>query len=75
LEGLLKAATNLSTDYKGKNRVATVDADGRIEFDGQIFNSPSLAANAITHRPTNGWWFWKYQDKDGNWVRLDNLRK
>ena len=27
-------------------------------MDGQIHDSPSAAAGAITGRPTNGWWFW-----------------
>jgi hypothetical protein len=75
LQGILKGGSKLARAYKGKEFTATVAADGKIEFDGKIFNSPSLAASAITHRPMNGWQFWKYQDKDGNWVKLDRLRK
>ena len=38
--------------------ISTLLPDGRLDVDGQIHDSPSAAAGAITGRPTNGWWFW-----------------
>lgn len=72
---LLKSGTKVSRNYLGKKYVATVTDGGKLRFNGKVFNSPSLAGCSITHRSTNGWWFWKYKDKAGNWVELDHLRK
>lgn len=38
-------------------RTATVLADGRIELEAQIFDSPSVAAEYLVGSATNGWWF------------------
>jgi hypothetical protein len=75
LKGLLPAGSELRVTFKGKPYVATVDVEGRISVEGQVFNSPSMAAIHITGGAKDGWLFWKYQDKDGNWVKLDMLRK
>jgi hypothetical protein len=51
--------------YKGKEYTAIVTAAGTIKVDlgnveiGEEYNSPSLAAMAITGKPVNGWTFWK----------------
>jgi len=37
--------------------VATVLADGSLDVSGQIYDSPSAAAQAVTKTPTNGWWY------------------
>jgi hypothetical protein len=72
---MLKPSSKLRTNYKGKEFAATVTAEGKIEFQGKLFDSPSMAGYPIARRAVNGWWFWKYKNKDGNWVRLDKLRK
>jgi len=62
--------------YKGKSYSARVATDGTIKvrgFPGR-FNSPSLAAVAITRRAMNGWSFWKYEQAPGKWNSLDALR-
>jgi len=61
--------------YKGTVYKASVLADGTIRYAGKCFNSPSLAAFAITDRPSNGWTFWKIKNLAGVWVPLDTLRK
>lgn len=61
--------------YKGTLHTATVRNNGKIRFAGCIYNSPSLAASAITKRPMNGWTAWSYERAPGDWVVLDELRK
>ncbi len=75
LKGMLAAGAIMKAKYKGNEYTAELDQEGKIHFGNQVFNSPSLAANAITHRPTNGWWFWKYQNAAGEWVTINELRK
>jgi len=43
---------------KDEHRTAVILADGRIEFEGRLFDSPSGAGFAIRQRATNGWYFW-----------------
>ena len=61
--------------YKGEEYSAGVSATGQITYNKVNYNSPSVAAYAITNRPTNGWTFWKYMNAEGEWVKLDTLRK
>jgi hypothetical protein len=62
-------------DYKGKVYIARVRSDGTINYRGKIYTSPSAAATAVTKRPMDGWWTWKYQWAPGDWIRLDELRR
>jgi hypothetical protein len=66
--------TRLRGRYKGTLYRAHVINNGSIRFAGKTYNSPSLAASAVTGRPTNGWWFWHYERAPGDWVRLRELR-
>jgi hypothetical protein len=61
--------------YKGKTHKAMVRKDGTILSKGKVYNSPSMAAVAITKRAMNGWATWSYQRAPGDWVFLDVLRK
>lgn len=61
--------------YKGKTIIARVRQDGTINLNGTIFNSPSWAARSVIGRKANGWSFWRYRNEDGEWVKLDELRK
>lgn len=38
-------------------RTATLLADGQIDIDGVLFQSPSEAGKALNGGPVNGWWF------------------
>jgi hypothetical protein len=76
LKGYFPAGKVLHANYKGKEYKAWVYSNGRIKVDGHIFDSPSLAGLAVTGKSTmNGWKFWKYKDKSGDFVYIDNLRK
>jgi hypothetical protein len=61
--------------YKSKLHKATVRKDGKISYKGRIYNSPSLAGQAVIGRSCNGWTAWKYERAPGDWVRLNELRK
>lgn len=75
LRGLMPVGSMLKVTYKGKEYIAQVDADGMIHIDTKVYNSPSLAATHVVGKPMNGWTFWKYQNNDGQWVKIDELRK
>ena len=64
----------LRAKYKGKLRHAVVRRDGRIRYNGVIYESPSAAATGVIGRNCNGWAFWKYERAPGDWVPLDTLR-
>jgi hypothetical protein len=64
----------LRAKYKGKLRRAVVRRDGRIRYDGVVYDSPSAAAIAVIGRNVNGWAFWKYERAPGDWVPLSMLR-
>jgi len=61
--------------HKGVLYKAIVRRDGAVRLDGRVYNSPSSAGYVITGRGTNGWFFWRFRDKRGDWVRLNELRK
>jgi hypothetical protein len=60
---------------KGATYEARVRRNGLINFNGRIYNSPSTAAKAAIGHYVDGWYFWRFQNKDGEWVKLDSLRK
>jgi hypothetical protein len=63
--GLLEPGTTLYARQTYDYHPATVLSDGRIDLDGEIFESPSGAAKGVTGSNVNGWWFWKL-DTAGN---------
>lgn len=69
------AGFQIRATYKGQQYIARVRKDGRVRFDGTIYNSPSLAGIAVVKRTCNGWTFWRYKNKDNEWVRLNALRR
>lgn len=73
LAGLVDRRMPLRANYKGRTYRATLRKDGRISFQGRLYESPSEPAIRVAKRAMNGWWFWHY--KEGReWVRLDRLR-
>lgn len=90
-EGLIDPPLTVSTPYKGKVLVATIESDGTVQFNGKVYPTLSAAAGAarstvIGHptyrgqqRPypqTNGWTFWMYFDYDtGRLEPIDRLRR
>lgn len=61
--------------YKGKKYLARVRRDGRIHYDGVLYDSPSGAARALAGHSIDGWFFWHVRNSKGEWVKLDSLRK
>jgi hypothetical protein len=83
--GILRPPLRLERKYKDVHLTAVVQQDGRIEFDGQVYDSLSTAAGtarkSIIGSPagysfpqTNGWSFWMYSD-DGVLREIDHLRQ
>lgn len=76
LKSLLPSGAQLKRTYKGQEHIATIEADGQINLNGKLYNSPSSAAQSVlTAGAVNGWIFWRYQNSEGKWVELDALRK
>jgi len=71
----LKDGLSLRKYSKGTQLQARV-REGKIEFNGQFYSSPSAAASAATNTSTNGWVFWEYwDDKSNEWRILNSLRR
>jgi len=85
--GLIRTPFRIEREYKGVHLTALVRPDGKVEFDGQVYDSLSTAAGMARKsvvgtpagRPypqTNGWTFWMYSDEDGGELReIDHLRQ
>jgi Protein of unknown function (DUF1524)/Restriction Enzyme Adenine Methylase Associated/Protein of unknown function DUF262 len=56
--GLLEPGTTIYARRKAhSHRTATVLPDGRVDVDGEVFDTPSGAARSISGKSENGWWF------------------
>ncbi len=76
LKGKLRPNQRLRAVYKGRTYSAWVRPSGRIYIKGKdLFETPSAAAVSVVKRPMNGWWFWHFSNKKGEWVRLKSLQK
>ena len=75
LVGIVNRRITLKANYKGKVYKATLRKDGKIGFNGKQYPSPSAAGKAVVKRACNGWWFWRYKNERGEWVRLREMRK
>ena len=65
----------IRADYKGKIYNARILASGWIVYGDYQYSTPTAPAKEICGVNMNGWWFWKYRDANGEWVRLGTLRK
>lgn len=76
LRGIFKTGKVIYATYNGKDYKAWVYSNGRIKFDGNIYNTPSAVGKIIRGgKATNGWGFWKSKNKNGDLVKLAELRK
>ena len=85
--GLLKTPIELKRRYKKTNLKANIQADGKVIFDGESYDSLSTAAgmarkSVIGATPgrkypqTNGWTFWQYHDQQiGHLEEIDTIRQ
>lgn len=72
--GIVNKRIPLRGSYKGKKFNATLRKDGTFSHKNKIYPSPSAAAKAVTGRKVmNGRWFWKFKNKNGKWVRLNQF--
>lgn len=74
LAGLIDRSTTLRGERDGWEYRATLRKDGTIRYGDEVFETPNAAARAALKKPASGWRFWKYRDKDGEWVGLRNLK-
>lgn len=78
MKGYFPGGKMIYAKYIGKEYRAWVMGNGRIKIipSGELFDSPSMAGISVTKKMTmNGWRFWKYKDKNGELVYIDQLRK
>jgi hypothetical protein len=67
--------------YKGQEVEAKLLTDGKVEFQGTIYDTCSTAAEwaraSVTGQRmhTNGWTFWQWRSGDGKIQTLFDLRK
>jgi len=81
-KGILAEGMRLKKTYKGKDFIAEVLSEQKIRFNGEIYNSVSMAAVAAirstgSKRATeDGWRWWTYIDPEsGEQKLIDELRK
>jgi len=74
LSPYIKSGFRIRGEYKGQTYRAIVNRSGSIRYNGQLYNSPSMAGKAARGRNTNGWTFWKFKNAEGEWITLDQLR-
>ncbi|MEV0974471.1 GmrSD restriction endonuclease domain-containing protein [Microtetraspora glauca] len=73
--GLLEAGTTLIDHQRGTDATAVVTSDGKIDVDGETFDTPSGAACAVLDvKSYNGWEFW-YAATDNGLKLLSDLRE
>lgn len=57
--GALAPGALLRKTYRGTDYEVVVRSGGRLEADGQVYDSPSQAARLMTgQKAVNGWAFW-----------------
>jgi hypothetical protein len=76
LQGYFPEGKVIHANYKGKEYKAWVSKNGRIQFNNNFYDSLSTAGNAIIDKgAVDGWYFWKYKDKNGNLKPIAELRR
>ncbi len=81
--GIVRLPLDLHARYKSQHVSARIEADGTVTFRGQRYTTASRAGTAAkrfvrgTPRKqlqTDGWYFWRYKDADGQVKLLKVLR-
>jgi hypothetical protein len=81
--GLMSPPLPLEATYNDRLLTARVEADGRVTFLGQSYDSLSASANAARAsligprrgRKPNGWLFWQFKDENGHTEHMNTLRE
>jgi len=80
-QGLIKSQSQLFGEYLGQSLSARLTPDGKVEFRGAVYQSPSAAGAAAKQSisgkfmATDGWSFWQYKDEVGNLVPIKAARQ
>ncbi|MCY3782827.1 MAG: type I restriction enzyme HsdR N-terminal domain-containing protein [Chloroflexi bacterium] len=82
-EGIIQPPLELQSRYRGQAYTARIETDGSIKFQERVFQSLSLAGNAVwlaggyrgKGPAANGWNFWRFTDSDGQVKKMDVLRQ
>ena len=62
--------------FRGEVHKATVRSDGKINFNGNVYETPTGAAKIIIGGgQINGWASWRYKNGEGAWVPLKEIRQ
>ena len=75
LAGSFDRAIALRAERAGYEYRGSLKKNGEISYDGVSYPSPTAAASAAVGRRVNGWSFWRYRQKNGNWVLLRTLTR
>jgi len=74
-KGVFRSSKVLVRTYKGKEFKAKLLKNGKIRYKGNLYESPTGAAKAVTKRTSiNGLEFWYVQDDNNNWVKLKKIK-
>jgi len=61
--------------YKGKTYKAKVRSNGKIYYEGVVYDNPTAPAKKIVKRTVSGWLFWHFKNDEGKWIKLHKLRE
>lgn len=61
--GLLNAGDELKIRLRGQDVMATLLANGQIEYQNQTYNGPLACANAVRGQTCDGWFCWSAKDR------------
>ncbi len=73
--GLVHEGDNWRFVCKGEVTWGRVVGNGQLEVNGRNYPNPSRAAQGLMRGGANGWYYWHCKDVNGNWRRIEELRK
>ncbi|HVG18946.1 MAG TPA: hypothetical protein VNI02_07820 [Blastocatellia bacterium] len=77
--GVVKAGRKIVASYKGNEVSGSIQKDGRVKVEGEVYDSLSTAGRAIMRKggnekpAVNGWAFFKV-NVQGEWAPISTLR-
>lgn len=76
LTAYIRGRLKIRMPYKGTIYHGVIRKDGVVRCEKGLFATLSGAAKAIAgQKSMDGWYWWRYQDKNGDWQPVRNLRK
>jgi hypothetical protein len=73
--GLVQEGDQWRLSFKGEVIWGRIESNGQLEVGGGGHGNPSKAFQAAVDKPGNGWHYWHYRHPDGEWKRIDDLRR